>query len=109
MSSKSAGTRGVQSSAAMLAAHEQHLLLFRFHQMTFPVVNWGLKPLALELCLSISKARSCDDFSALFLFLFQPVIYGGVCWALLVLNPLTVLLVWSVHRSLDCCPASAGI
>lgn len=93
----------------MLAAHEQHLFLFGFHQMKSPLVNLGFKPLALELCLSISKARSCDDFSAFFPFLFLPVICGGVCWALLVLNPLTVLLVWLVQRSLDCSPASAGI
>lgn len=53
---------GVQSSAAMLAAHEQHLFLCGFRQMKFPVVNLGFKPLALEQCLSISKARSCISF-----------------------------------------------
>lgn len=57
-------TCGVQSSAA----HEQHLFLFGFHQMRFSPVNLGLKPLALELCISISKTRSCNDFSAFFPF-----------------------------------------
>lgn len=50
--------------------------------MKLPSVNLRLKPLALELCLSISKARSCDDFSAFFFFSF-PFSACDLWWCML--------------------------